>query len=100
MSSSKPDKEVRITLDAKGFPVPDVDPVPVWRNDQKLKFTADFDFKISIDGYPESNVVYSKGGGKNHHCMTGIFADAGKKSYKYTISANGIDNDPTIELKP
>jgi hypothetical protein len=100
MSSSKPDKEVRITLDAKGFPVPDVDPVPVWRNEQKLKWSADFDFKISIDGYPDADVVHSKGGGKNHHCKTGYFGDGASKSYKYTISANGIDNDPTIEIKP
>ena len=42
----------------------------------------------------------SKGGGKNHHCTTGYFGDGASKSYKYTISANGIDNDPTIEIKP
>jgi hypothetical protein len=97
MPSSRPDKEVTIEFDAKGIPVPKEDPVQVWRHEQKLKWTADFDFKISIDGYPD--VVYSKGNGKNHHCTTGPFGDD-DKSYKYTISANGIDNDPTIQIMP
>lgn len=98
MSSTEPDKEVRITLDAKGYPVPDQDPVAVWRHHQKVKWVADFEFKISIDGYDD--VVHAKGGGKEHHCKTGYFVDGNAKTYKYTISANGIDNDPTIELQP
>ncbi len=97
MSTDKPDKEVRITL-KNGVPVPDTDPVDVWRNQQKLRWVADFDFQISVDGY--SDITYSRGGGSERFCKTGYFGDSAAKSYKYTISANGVDNDPTIEIKP
>jgi hypothetical protein len=94
------EKVVQIRLDERGWPVPDTDPVEVWRNKDKVKWTAPFEFKISIDGYDD--VTHSKGGNGSaeHFCKTGFFDDAAKSKYKYTISANGIDNDPDLEIKP
>ena len=87
------DKVVHIIMQ-NGIPVPDQDPVTVKQNDQKLRWTADFDFRITIDGY--TNLTYTNGVGYN--CKTGIFPT--ETQYKYTISANGIDNDPSIDVKP
>jgi hypothetical protein len=99
MPNEQADKVVRITWD-KGLPVPDQDPVQVWRNSQKVRWVAEFEFQISVEGYDQ--LQYSKGGNGNseHRCTTGIFGDDASKSYKYTISANGVDNDPTLEVKP
>lgn len=93
-------KEVQISLNADGLPVPDTDPVQVWRNTDKVKWVAPFEFTISVDGYDD--ITYSKGGNGNgeHHCKTGFFGDNANSRYKYTISANGVDNDPDIEVKP
>jgi hypothetical protein len=98
--STDSEKVVNISLNAEGVPVPDTDPVQVWRNSEKVKWAAPFEFKISIDGYDD--VTYSKGGNGNseHFCKTGLFGDSANKKYKYTISANGVDNDPDIEVKP
>ena len=93
MPTEQPDKVVRITM-RDGMPVPDQDPVEVKKNNQKLRWTSDFDFRITIDGY--TDLHYSTGSGFN--CKTGTFAD--EKRYKYTISANGVDNDPSIDIKP
>lgn len=93
----RPDKEVRITLDPSGLPIAKPDPVEIWRDDQKLKWAADFDFTIKIDGYDK--IEYSKGGGAERHCKTDFF-DSARKQYKYTISANGKDNDPEILVLP
>ncbi len=94
------EKVVNISLNERGIPVPDQDPVQVWRNSEKVRWTAPFEFQITIDGYQD--VTYSKGGNGNsqHFCQTGVFSDPNAKKYKYTISANGVDNDPDIELKP
>jgi len=89
------DSVVRITLDSKGVPVPDRDPVTAERNKQKVRWLADFDFQITVDGY--TDVVHSHEGGKGYSCKTGFFSG---KTYKYTITANGVDNDPTIDIKP
>ena len=88
------DKVVRITMQ-NGIPVPDQDPVAVKKNDQKLRWTADFDFRITVDGY--TNLTYTNGGG-GYNCKTGSFPS--EQQYKYTISANGVDNDPLIDVKP
>ncbi|MFP5246492.1 MAG: hypothetical protein ACLGH0_07330 [Thermoanaerobaculia bacterium] len=100
MSSQPAEKVVNISLNSSGMPVPDQDPIEVWRNSQKIRWCAPFEFQISIDGY--SDVTYSKGGNGNsdHFCKTGYFGESASKKYKYTISANGVDNDPEIEVKP
>lgn len=98
--STEPEKVVNISLNSSGTPVPDQDPIQVWRNSQKVKWSAPFEFQIRIDGY--SNITYSKGGNgsSDHFCKTGTFDDPAAKGYKYTIVANGVENDPDIELKP
>ncbi len=93
MPTEQPDKVVRITMQ-DGIPVPDQDPVAIRKNDQKLRWTADFDFRITIDGY--ANLTYSNN--SEYTCKTGSFPS--EQQYKYTISANGVDNDPTIDVKP
>ena len=94
------EKVVNISLNAQGMPVPDADPVTVWRNQDKVKWCAPFEFKITVDGYDD--VTYSKGGNGNaeHFCKTGYFGDSAASRYKYTISANGVDNDPELVVKP
>jgi hypothetical protein len=89
------DKVVRISLDPTGLPIPDQDPVPVKKGTQKVRWTADFDFRITVDGYDD--LKHSNGGG-SYECKTGVFAD--ETTYKYTISANGVDNDPSLEIQP
>ena len=89
------DKVVRVTLDRSGLPVPDQDPVQVKKDSQKVRWEADFDFRITIDGYDE--LKHSNGGG-SYECKTGVFVN--ERTYKYTISANGKDNDPSLDIKP
>jgi hypothetical protein len=96
MPQEQPDKVVRITM-SNGLPVPDQDPVVVKKDNQKVRWCADFDFKIEIVGY--SNVQYVHGGGDcAYRCTTGTFADI--KKYKYSITANGVTNDPDLEIRP
>ncbi|MFL6247334.1 MAG: hypothetical protein ACJ74H_14990 [Thermoanaerobaculia bacterium] len=91
------DKVVRITMQG-GIPVPDQDPIELKKNDQKLQWCADFDFRITIDGY--NDVKYATGGASScaFSCKTGNFDQ--ERRYKYTISAGGVDNDPNIDIKP
>ena len=89
------DKVVRITLDPSGLPVPDQDPIQVKQSAQKVRWTADFDFRITVDGYDD---LKHSGAGGSYDCKTGVFA--AERTYKYTISANGKDNDPSLEIKP
>jgi hypothetical protein len=89
------DKVVQIRLDASGMPVPDQDPVVVKKSNQKVRWSAPFEFRIIVDGYDK--LTHSNGGDK-FLCMTDLFDD--ERSYKYTISANGVDNDPTLDIKP
>ena len=93
MPAEQPDKVVRITMQ-NGIPVPDQDPVEVKKNDQKLRWAADFDFRITVDGYTDLNYSHNT----EYTCKTGNFNT--ERRYKYTISANGVDNDPTIDIKP
>lgn len=92
-----PDKVVKVTLNGSGLPVPDQDPVEVKKDNQKVRWCADFEFEIVIDGY--SDVQQGTGGGDcSFKVTTGTFADIRK--YKYTIIANGQENDPDLDVKP
>lgn len=95
MPQDQPDKVIRLSLNTAGLAVPDQDPVPVKKGNQKVRWAADFPFTIEIEGY--SDVQHSNGGG-THSCKTGYFADA--KPYKYSITANGKVNDPTLDVQP
>ena len=94
MSSVESEKVVRITM-KDGLPVPDQDPVTVKKDNQKVRWSSDFDFKIAVDGY--TDVTYSSGGGQ-FHAKSGAFSTI--KQYKYTISAGGVDNDPVLDVQP
>lgn len=94
MSSVESEKVVRITM-KDGLPVPDQDPVKVKKDNQKVRWSADFDFKITVDGY--TDVSHSAGGGQ-FHAKSGAFDTI--KQYKYTISAGGVDNDPVLDIEP
>ena len=97
MANGQPDKVVRVTLDGSGLPVPDQDPVVVKKDNQRVRWCADFDFQIRVDGYDE----ITKGSG-NSECpfrvMSGTFGE--ERRYKYTIIANGRENDPDLDVKP
>jgi hypothetical protein len=91
------DKVVRVTLNGSGLPVPDQDPVVVKKDNQKIRWCADFDFQIVIDGY--SDVTNGTGGPDcAFKVTTGTFPEI--RPYKYTIIANGQENDPGIDVKP
>lgn len=94
MSQEQPEKVVRITMQ-NGLPVPDQDPIEVKKDNQKVRWYADFDFKIDVDGYKD--MKYSNGGG-GYRCTTGTFSEIRK--YKYSITANGVTNDPDLDVKP
>ncbi|HEX8171279.1 MAG TPA: hypothetical protein VF824_12125 [Thermoanaerobaculia bacterium] len=89
------DKIVRITM-RDGLPVPDLDPIPVKKGAQRIKWQADFDFQIDVDGY--NDVRRGNGGDAPFHVTSGVFN--AEKRYKYSISANGVVNDPDIDVKP
>ena len=92
--SSIPEKVVRITMQS-GLPVPDQDPVKVKKDNQKVRWAADFDFQISVDGY--TDVSYSSNGSE-FSAKSGAFSTI--RQYKYTISAGGVDNDPVLDIEP
>jgi hypothetical protein len=93
----EPDQVVHITLDKKGLPVPDVDPIPVKKGRQKIEWCADFDFSIDVDGY---NDVQHGPGSRAFGAKTGHFMGAPGTKHKYSITANGVTNDPEIDVKP
>ena len=95
MADEHPDKEITIRM-RDGKPQPDDDPVVVHKDKQKIRWTADFDFRITIEDYDK--VKHSNGGGTSYEAKTDVFSD--NRQHKYTISANGIDNDPTIDVQP
>lgn len=96
MPQEQPEKVVRITM-SNGLPVPDQDPVVVKKDNQKVRWCADFEFRIDIDGY--GDVHHAPGGGDcAYRCTSGTFAEI--KHYKYSITANGITNDPGLDIKP
>jgi hypothetical protein len=92
---SQPDKVVRISINAKGMPVPDQDPVQVKKGNQKVKWYASFPFTIDIDGYGDLSYGSDSDG---PHCKTGYFGE--EKRYKYSITANGVTNDPDLDIRP
>jgi hypothetical protein len=92
----QPDKVVRLRL-SDGLPVPEIDPIRVAKGNQKVKWCAEFPFTIDIEGYGDVGYPGPDGDGP-HNCKTGYFKDA--KQYKYSISANGKVNDPTLEVEP
>ncbi len=93
-----PDKVVQLSLNNEGFAVPDQDPVEVNRGNQRIRWSAAFEFTIDIDGYSE--VKYTQNGSGNtspYNAKTGFFQGT---SHKYSITANGKTNDPEILVKP
>lgn len=95
MSSPQPEKVVNISM-SNGLPVPDQDPVVVVKDNQKVRWCADFDFRITVDGY--TDMKYTSGGDPAYRCTTGTFPDV--KKYKYSITANGVTNDPELDIRP
>jgi hypothetical protein len=92
------DKVVTITM-VGGKPVANPDPVAVKKDNQRIKWCSELDFRITIEGY--TDVSYSSGGGGNgctFQAKSGKFGDV--RNYKYSITAEGIENDPGIEVKP
>lgn len=96
MANDQLDKVVRLTM-TNGVPTPDQDPVEVKKAKQKVKWCADFDFQITVDGY--SDIKYGSGGSDCRFQAKSGYFDQDRR-YKYTISANGVDNDPNIDVKP
>jgi hypothetical protein len=98
-TTSLPDKTVTLSLNAEGYAVPNQDPVAVERNQQKIRWCAPFEFQIQIEGYDD--VRYQNGTGNGSECeysaKTGVFPGT---RYKYTIIANGKENDPEILVQP
>jgi hypothetical protein len=92
------DKVVRVTLNGSGLPVPDQDPVEVKKDNQKVRWCADFDFDIRIDGYSDVQKVPGGGADCAFRVTTGTFSNLTR--YKYTIIANGVENDPDVEVLP
>jgi hypothetical protein len=93
----QPDKKVKITLDASGLPIPEEDPIPIYRDRQKIHWYADFDFSIDIDDYKD---VQHGREGSSAFAKTGHFTGAAGTRHKYSITANGITHDPDIDIKP
>jgi hypothetical protein len=89
------DKVVRVTKNGSGVPVPDQDPVPIKKDNQRVRWSADFDFDIRIDGYSDVQKTSVNG---EWRVTSGTFADI--KRYKYTIIANGVENDPEVDVLP
>lgn len=94
-----PDKVVRISLNGSGLPVPEANRVQVKREKQKIRWCADFDFAIEIDG--SSSVPSGPGGGDCAHALKlGPFVQPIGTIIKYSIIANGQTNDPEIDIQP
>lgn len=97
MPSEKPDKVVRVTLDPSGLPIPSENPVHTEKDNQKIRWCADFDFQIEVDGY--ADLTSQKNGSDCRFKVTsGKFGEI--KQYKYSIIANGHTNDPEIVVDP
>jgi len=97
MSNSQSDKVISITLNGSGLPVANPDPAQVQKDNQKVRWCADFQFTITIDGYDD--LTYNSGGsGCTYRCTSGTFGEI--KKYKYSITANGQTNDPELDIRP
>lgn len=93
------DKVVRVTLDSTGLPIPSVNPVHAKKDNQKIRWCADFAFQIQVDGYTDLTSNSNNGNGDCQFSVTsGAFGEI--KEYKYTIIANGQENDPEIVIDP
>jgi len=97
MPNDQSDKVVRITINEKGLPVPDQDPIQIRKGNQKIAWCADFDFQIEVDGYADVKSA-GRGNGSSFRVLSGNFGEIRK--YKYSIIANGVVNDPDIDVKP
>lgn len=97
MPSDKPDKVVRVTLDSSGLPIPSENPVHAQKDNQKIRWCADFDFRIEVVGY-EDLTADSNGSDCRFRVTSGKFGEI--KEYKYSIIANGRTNDPEIVIDP
>ena len=95
MPEEHAEKVVTITM-RDGLQVPYQYPIVVKQANQKVSWDADFDFTIEVDGY--ADLKYSTGGNSAYRCTTGVFPDVRK--YKYSITANGVTNDPDLDVKP
>lgn len=98
MSNGQPDKQVTITLNGSGLPVPDIDPVEVKKDNQKVRWCADFPFKIVFEGGAGTFTSSANGGGCANRAQSNTFGEI--KKYKYTIFANNQENDPEVDVKP
>lgn len=96
-TSDLPDKNVGLSLNAEGYAVPDQDPIPVLRGQQKIKWSATFDFRIEIENYDGDVQYKSNNGNGSFEAKSGYFSG---KNYKYSIVANGKTNDPEIVVEP
>lgn len=97
MSTEQPDKVIRVTLDSSGLPIPSENPVHAKKDNQKIRWCADFDFQIEVDGYGDLTSA-TNGSDCRFKVTSGKFGEI--KQYKYTIIANGKANDPEIVVDP
>jgi hypothetical protein len=96
-ASDLPDKTVNLTLNADGCAVPDQDPIPVMRGQQKIKWSAPFEFQIEIENYDGSVQYKTNNGNRSFEAKSGYFSG---KHHKYSIIAEGKTNDPEIVVEP
>jgi hypothetical protein len=93
--SNGSDKLVTITMSG-GLPVPNPDPVQVKKDNQKVRWCAAFPFTITMEGWSGSSSPH--GGDCENELKSRLFSETG--NFKYDITANGVTNDPTIEVIP
>lgn len=93
--TSPSDKSVRVSLDSTGLPIATPDPVEVKKDREKIRWTADFEFRIVVEDYDD--IKCSSSGG-TFECKSGVFHEV--RPHKYSIIANGRENDPMIDIKP
>lgn len=94
--SNGTDKRVTITLNSSGLPVPSIDPVTVKKDSEKVQWCADFSFSIEIEGQTADSTAGPSG--CNQTVKKGPWGKVGQ--IKYSITANGQTNDPTIDIQP
>lgn len=99
MSNGLPNQVVTITMRGN-LPVGDPDPVPVEKDVQRVQWCAAFPFAIKIG--PASHSSSPGDPGCANTLTRGPFPNnTGKKlPIKYSIIANGQENDPEIEIQP
>jgi hypothetical protein len=99
MSNGLSDKVVRITLDGSGVPIPDIETVEVKKDNQKVRWCADFEFRIEIDGY--TDLTYTTNGTDcAYRCMSGTFGEIKKYKYDIVVVSTGVRNDPYVDIRP